>query len=79
MPKGVVISNFDQFGQIAHGSYPKLCFPQCMRVLISKTIANIFMFARFVGKKKKNKQTVLICISLIVSEVGRFFICLRVI
>ena len=54
MPKGVVISNFDQFGQIAHGSYPKLGFPQCMRVLISKTIANIFMFARFVGKKKKN-------------------------
>ena len=55
MPKGVVISNFDQFGQIAHGSYPKLCFPQCMRVLISKTIANIFMFARFVGKKKKKQ------------------------
>ena len=76
MPKGVVISNFEQFGQIAHGSYPKLCFPQCMRVLISKTIANIFMFARFVGKKKK---TVLICISLIISEVGHFFICLRVI
>ena len=77
MPKGVVISNFDQFGQIAHGSYPKLCFPQCMSVLISKTIANIFMFSRFVGKKKKY-CTFDMHFSYI-SEVGHFFTCLRVI